>query len=48
MIQSISINTDSRLNKLTRKPLTITEDEHINDTEGSASSINTLTKLALG
>ena len=28
--------------------LTITEDEHINDTEGSASSINTLTKLALG
>lgn len=27
--------------------LTITEDEHINDTEGSASSINTLTKLAL-
>jgi len=27
--------------------LTITEDEHINDTEGSASSINTLTKLSL-
>jgi len=28
--------------------LTITEDEHVNDTEGSTSSINTLTKLALG
>ena len=28
--------------------LTITEDEHMNDTEGSTSSINTLTKLALG
>lgn len=27
--------------------LTITEDEHINDTEGSASTVNTLTKLAL-
>jgi len=27
--------------------LTITEDEHINDTEGSTSSINALTKLAL-
>jgi len=27
--------------------LTITEDEHINDTEGSTSTINTLTKLSL-
>lgn len=27
--------------------LTITEDEHINDTEGSASTINTLSKLSL-
>ena len=33
--------------KIDYSTLTITEDEHINDTEASTSSISTLAKLAL-